>query len=57
MLKGQKAQTLKNLYVYVYVYVHIFTVKFLMAGKEYWQMYLPELNLLGRRSEETDVSG
>lgn len=55
MLKGQKAQILKNLYVYVYV--HIFTVKFLMAGKEYWQMYLPELNLLGRRSEETDVSG
>lgn len=50
MLKGQKAQMWKNMDVDV-------DVKFVMGGKEYQKMYLPELNILSRRSEETDVSG
>lgn len=48
MLKGQKAQMSKNMDV---------DVKFVMGGKEYWKIYLPELNILSWRSEETDVSG
>lgn len=51
MLKGQKAQILKN------VDMDVVNVKFAMGGKEYRKMYLPELHLLSRRFEEIDVSG